>query len=95
MTIRKRSPFAPGTTRCFTGVAVAQEIKFQRGVPQGLLDGVLRFRNGNRTGTCLVMERCAPCLLPLSSIAASNPSTLTCYRLMVAWPSRRTPVALS
>ncbi|HAR96411.1 MAG TPA: hypothetical protein DCR97_10685 [Deltaproteobacteria bacterium] len=37
-------------------IAAAQEIRFQRGVPQEMLDGVFRFKYGTRTGTCFAIE---------------------------------------
>jgi prepilin-type processing-associated H-X9-DG protein len=40
----------------FADIALSQEIKFQRGVPEGILDAVFRFQYGNRTGTCFSLE---------------------------------------
>lgn len=56
MSIWRNVLFVMGVMVLFAHVAVAQEIKFQKGVPQGILDGVFRIQYGNRTGTCFALE---------------------------------------
>lgn len=54
--IRIFSLFLLAMILLFADITLAQGIKFQRGVPEGMLDGVFRFQYGHRAGTCFALE---------------------------------------
>ena len=56
MSIRRYSLFLLGMIVLFADMSLAQGIKFQQGVPEGMLDAVFRFQYGNRAGTCFALE---------------------------------------